>query len=79
MTESAQRDGTEAGTAAMLFTGAIAGVLLRGATWFLSAGTIGPVLGFLDTAAVSWSGSVRDGTGGGSRSTLLFRSATARS
>jgi len=55
MTESGQRDGTEAGTAAMLCTGAITGVLLRGATWFLSAGTIGPVLGFLDTAAVSWS------------------------
>jgi hypothetical protein len=29
----------------------VAGVLIRGATWFLSAATIGPVLGFLDTAA----------------------------
>ena len=54
MTQSAQRDGTEAGTAAMLFTGAVAGVLLRGTTWFLSAATIGPVLGFLDTLAASW-------------------------
>jgi len=57
MTQPDQRDGTEAGTAAMLFTGSIASVLLRGATWFLSAATIGPVLGFLDTLAVSWIGS----------------------
>lgn len=50
-----QRDGTEAGTAAMLYAGAVAGVLLRGTIWVLSAFTVGPVLGFADTAAVAWS------------------------
>ncbi len=55
MTDDSQRDGTEAGTAAMLYAGAIAGVVLRGTVWVLSAFTAGPVLGFLDTAAVAWS------------------------
>jgi heme/copper-type cytochrome/quinol oxidase subunit 4 len=55
MTDDSQRDGTEAGTAAMLYAGAITGVLLRGAVWVFSAFTAGPVLGFLDTAAVAWS------------------------
>jgi hypothetical protein len=55
MTDDSQRDGTEAGTAAMLYAGAIAGVLLRGATWVLSAFAAGPVLGLLDSAAVAWS------------------------
>jgi hypothetical protein len=55
MTDDGQRDGTEAGTAAMLYAGAVTGVLLRGAIWVLSAFTAGPVLGFLDTAAVAWS------------------------
>ena len=55
MTDDSRRDGTEAGTAAMLYAGAITGVLLRGTVWVLSAFTAGPVLGFLDTAAVAWS------------------------
>jgi len=55
MTDDSQRDGTEAGTAAMLYAGAIAGVLLRGTIWVLSAFTAGPVLGFVDSAAVAWS------------------------
>jgi hypothetical protein len=46
-----QYDGTEPGTAAMLYGGAITGVLLRGTTWVLSAFTIGPVLGMIDTVA----------------------------
>ena len=35
----------------MLYTGAIVGVVLRAATWVLSAFTIGPVLGLIDTVA----------------------------
>lgn len=54
MTDHGQRDGTEAGTAAMLYAGAVCGVLLRGAIWVLSALTAGPVLGFLDQAALAW-------------------------
>lgn len=54
MTDDSQRDGTEAGTAAMLFAGAIIGVLLRGTVWVLSAFTAGPILGFLDAFAVGW-------------------------
>jgi hypothetical protein len=50
-----QRDGSEAGTAAMLWGGAVVGVGLRGTTWVMTAFTVGPVLGFLDTAAESWS------------------------
>ena len=46
-----QHDGTEPGTAAMLYAGAVTGVLLRGGTWVLSAFTIGPVLGLVDTLA----------------------------
>lgn len=46
-----QHDGTEPGTAAMLYAGAIAGVVLRGSTWVLSAFTVGPVLGMIDTVA----------------------------
>jgi hypothetical protein len=46
-----QRDGTEPGTAAMLYIGAIAGVVLRGGTWVASAFTLGPVLGIVDTVA----------------------------
>jgi len=49
-----QRDGTEPGTAAMLYTGAVVGVLLRGTTWVLSAFTIGPLLGMIDTVAGAW-------------------------
>ncbi len=55
MIDDSRRDGTEAGTAAMLYAGAVTGVLLRGTVWVLSAFTAGPVLGFLDTAAVAWS------------------------
>jgi hypothetical protein len=55
MTDDSQRDGTEAGTAAMLYAGAVSGVVLRGTIWVLSAFTVGPVLGFLDTLAVAWS------------------------
>ena len=55
MTDDGQRDGTEPGTAAMLLAGTVAGVLLRGAVWVLSDFSAGPVLGFLDTAAVAWS------------------------
>ena len=47
----AHHDGTEPGTAAMLYAGAVTGVLLRGTTWVLSAFTIGPVLGLVDTVA----------------------------
>lgn len=46
-----QRDGSEPGTALLLWTGAVVGVLLRGATWVLSAFTVGPVLGVADLAA----------------------------
>jgi hypothetical protein len=46
-----QRDGSEPGTAALLWTGAIVGVLLRGTTWVLSAFTVGPVLGMIDFVA----------------------------
>jgi hypothetical protein len=49
--DAGQHDGTEPGTAAMLYAGAIIGVLLRGATWVLSAFTLGPVLGIVDTVA----------------------------
>jgi hypothetical protein len=49
--EGGQHDGTEAGTAAMLYAGAIAGVALRGTTWVLSAFTVGPLLGMVDTLA----------------------------
>jgi hypothetical protein len=49
-----QRDGSEAGTPGMLCGGAVAGVLLRGTTWVLSAFTIGPILGFLDLLAGGW-------------------------
>jgi predicted transporter len=49
--DGGQRDGTEAGTAAMLYAGAITGVALRGTTWVLSAFTIGPLLGLADTLA----------------------------
>jgi hypothetical protein len=49
--DGGQRDGTEAGTAAMLYAGAIIGVALRGTTWVLSAFTIGPLLGMVDTLA----------------------------
>jgi hypothetical protein len=48
-TQVDQRDGSEPGTAALLWTGAIVGVLLRGTTWVLSAFTVGPVLGLADT------------------------------
>jgi hypothetical protein len=50
-----QHDGTEPGTAAMLYAGAVAGVLLRGTTWVLSAFTVGPVLGMIDTFAGQFS------------------------
>lgn len=43
-----QRDGSELGTAGMLFTGAVVGVLLRGATWVLTAFVVGPVFGLFD-------------------------------
>lgn len=33
----------------MLYAGAIVGVLLRGTTWVLSAFTVGPLLGMIDT------------------------------
>jgi hypothetical protein len=49
--DAGQRDGTEAGTAAMLYAGAIAGVALRGTTWVLSMFTVGPLLGMIDTLA----------------------------
>jgi hypothetical protein len=49
--DGGQHDGTEAGTAAMLYAGAIIGVALRGTTWVLSAFTVGPVLGMVDTLA----------------------------
>ncbi|MEU8608245.1 hypothetical protein AB0C29_09610 [Actinoplanes sp. NPDC048791] len=49
--DAGQHDGTEPGTAAMLYAGAIVGVLLRGATWVLSSFTLGPVLGIVDTVA----------------------------
>jgi hypothetical protein len=49
--EAGQRDGTEAGTAAMLYAGAVTGVLLRGTTWVLSAFMIGPLLGPIDMLA----------------------------
>src|SRR5689334_8102490 len=49
-------EGTEAGTAAMLYAGAITGVLLRGATWLFSGLTVGPVLGVLDLLAGGYSG-----------------------
>ena len=49
-------DGTESGTAAMLYAGAVTGVLLRGTTWVLRAFTIGPVLGLVDTVAGGWPG-----------------------
>jgi hypothetical protein len=49
--DAGQRDGTEAGTAAMLYAGAIVGVVLRAATWVLSAFTIGPLLGMVDLVA----------------------------
>ena len=49
--DAGQRDGTEAGTAAMLYAGAIVGVVLRATTWVLSSFTIGPVLGVADLLA----------------------------
>ncbi|GAA3343263.1 hypothetical protein GCM10020358_81380 [Amorphoplanes nipponensis] len=53
--DSGQRDGSEPGTAAMLYAGAVAGVLLRGTTWVLSGLTVGPLLGVMDTLAGGWS------------------------
>src|SRR5690349_8782546 len=53
-TEIDQRDGSEPGTAALLWTGAIVGVLLRGTTWVLSAFTVGPVLGMIDFLAAEY-------------------------
>lgn len=49
--DAGQRDGTEAGTAGMLYAGAVIGVLLRGTTWVLSAFMIGPLLGAIDLFA----------------------------
>jgi hypothetical protein len=53
--DGGQHDGTEAGTAAMLYAGAIIGVLLRGTTWVLSAFTVGPLLGMADLLATGFS------------------------
>lgn len=50
-----ERAGTDS-AATMLWAGAGAGVLLRGATWVLSSLTIGPVVGFLDLVAAGWIG-----------------------
>jgi hypothetical protein len=53
-TEIDQRDGSEPGTAALLWTGAVVGVLLRATTWVLSAFTVGPVLGMIDFMAAEY-------------------------
>jgi hypothetical protein len=43
-----------AGTAAMLYAGAIIGVVLRAATWICTSFTVGPLLGLADLLAGDW-------------------------